>query len=34
MKWGASLINTVPETLRYANPGNRVVFVTYETKTK
>lgn len=26
MKWGASLINTVPETHRYANPGNRIVF--------
>lgn len=26
MKWGASLINTVPETLRYAKPGNRVAF--------
>lgn len=26
MKWGASLINTVPETHRYANPDNRLVF--------
>lgn len=26
MKWGASLINTVPETLRYADPGNGILF--------
>lgn len=32
MKWGASLIKTVPETLWYANPGDRVVFCHLKTK--
>lgn len=32
MKWGASLMKTVPETLRYANPGDRVVFCHLKTK--
>lgn len=32
MKWGASLINTVPETLRYADPGNRILFCHLKTQ--
>lgn len=32
LKWGASLIKTVPETLWYADPGDRVVFCHLKTK--
>lgn len=32
MKWGASLINTVPETLRYADPGYRILFCHLKTQ--